>query len=96
MPFPATRCAAPNGMVKRCRPEGDANTTEVAEPVKPSAAPDRSSTIRPRMTIAADDVRTSAFVVDIEKARNCGADVSPIPDCVNVTPGAVRLRRLPT
>jgi hypothetical protein len=66
------------------------NTTEVAEAVNPSAAPERSSTMRVRITIGPDAVRTSTFVVDIANERICGGDVSPIPVCVNVTPGAVR------
>ena len=46
----------------------------------PSDAPERSSTIRPRTTIAAAEVRTSTLVVDSEKAWICGAEVSPIAD----------------
>ncbi len=72
------------------------NTTEVGESTNPSAAPERSSVMRLCNTIDAEVARTSTFVVDNENERNTGGDVSPIPSCVNVTPGAVSVCRLPT
>ncbi len=94
--MPATRCAAPKGTERRWRPDGDWNTTEVAESLNPSDAPDRSSTIRLRTTTEADDARTSRLVDDNENARTSGADVSPAPTWVKLTPGVVNTWRFPT
>jgi hypothetical protein len=92
---PVNRCARPTTALATCRPDGDPNTSWLAD-AGPSVTPERSSVTRVLMKTEAFVARTSAVDVDIANDRYDGGVTSPIPTWLNVTPGANAEARLPT